>query len=266
MKKLICLGIGVLVAAIAEASTVESSNVFGVLKVNSDQAETVLCVPWVGVGTGTALKASDVVLTSNLQEGDTLSAYDYNDNKFVTWVLDSNKAWVKSSSYTYNSGTTPITEPDATVDANTVAVAKGGAFILCRNGRTTSELSAPIYLSGQYSADTVSTTITGDTKKSVISFFAPPTAVKVNLNNLTPASGSFAEGDVIMIDFATQYKYSNNQWGKIGQSSGTMTIDGQEVAFTQITVNIADAKIDAGRAGWYIRKPTTPAANVVINW
>ena len=65
MKKLI-LSFSFTVAALAATAAVESSNTFGVLKVASNQAQTIICVPWVAVGTASSVNVTNLVMSSNL--------------------------------------------------------------------------------------------------------------------------------------------------------------------------------------------------------
>lgn len=269
MKKFAFLVFGAFSAVFASATPVESSNVFGILKVSSPYAETILCVPWVGVGSGsTSLTANDVVLTSNLKKGDTLSAMV--NGSYETWVLETDGgSWTTTTSYTYdeesgNDNYHPVTQPSSTTSPESVELAKGGAFILCRNGDR-SYSSEPIYISGQHSSNNGEATIVGNTQKAVYNFFAPPYATSVQLNDLNfysipsgeaeKATVEPDEGDVIMVNFDVQFKYdaTAKKWGKETKTKQTVKINGKEKEIVVVTLDTNNDTIDAGIGAWYIR-------------
>ena len=148
MKKILFSAAAVCAAGLAMATSVESPNTFGVLKIDSANAETVVSVPWEAVGaSGTPIKVKDFVMTTNMSEGDTLYLYDSSTETYKGWILtvaEEVKSW---------SGLTEVkTMGDKNVSAGgNDALARGQALIICR-----SNTSAPIYLYGQYTTTGVS--------------------------------------------------------------------------------------------------------------
>ena len=147
MKKLILsLTLAGAAALAAKASTVSSANTFGVLKVASTTSQTVICVPWVAVGaTDADIAVSDLVMTSNLTEGDTIYFYDRDSQKYKAWVLQNDKTWaapkmVEKIGEAIN-GDTP----------QTTTATRGDALILVRQHPEAGD----IYLYGQYSSEPV---------------------------------------------------------------------------------------------------------------
>ncbi len=147
MKKILFSAAAVCAAGLAMATSVESPNTFGVLKIDSANAETVVSVPWEAVGSGN-VKVKDFVMTSNMTAGDILYLYDSEKETYKGWMLqvqDSEKSWVGLTPVTSIGGKTVQTGSDDDT------LARGQALIICR-----SNTSAPIYLYGQYTTTGVS--------------------------------------------------------------------------------------------------------------
>lgn len=139
MKKLMAI---VTMLASGAALAVNSSNVFGILRVDSAQKETIISVPWIAADSVTRdIKVADLVLTSNLTEGDTL--YYYNDKatfEYEAWILTADKTWAP---------VTTVSKRGITVGehAGLRDIPRGGALFIVRQ-----DTSEPIYLYGRYTA------------------------------------------------------------------------------------------------------------------
>lgn len=219
------------IAAASTALAVESSNTFGILRVDSTAAETVVAIPWVAAGTGTAIAVKDVVKTAGLNDGDQL--YYYNDGNYKLWVLEGG-AWKGATSVKgENGGKVTAAEGDNTT------LARGGAIILVR-----SNPAAQFYLYGQYTTAGASVTPTTNGK----SLIAPPLTTDFDLNKSGAMTGTPSAGDMIIVDLGTVLTYNGavNGWSqaKTVFSDGTFTT----------TYDRSKATIPAGKGVWYVSK------------
>ncbi len=132
----------------SETPVVESSNTFGILKVESGSDVTIVAIPWVECGTGEAVKVANLVKTDNLTKGDQLYVYEKG-----TWLLFllGDSAWEAATTAAENGGVPAITtsNPNKTIS-------RGSAVILKRQDTT-----KPFYLYGQESGATASVTAIG---------------------------------------------------------------------------------------------------------
>lgn len=238
MKKLLTI------AAIAAASTalaVESSNTFGILRVDSTSAQTIVSVPWEGAGTQTAgeINVADVVKTANLSEGDQLFYYD--GTSYKTWVLTSGAWEAANSSYLGPNGTVDV--PAAVQDQ---AIARGKAIILVR-----SNASQSFYLYGQYTDATQTTTCT----LNGLTLLASPLTIDTDLNKCTWAN--IGAADEIYVPTATI----------------TVTLKRYQVGETVVwgtqkstgTISTTKAIIPAGQGVWY-KSNSTEGTAPTVTW
>lgn len=231
MKKLLTI------AAIAAASTalaVESSNTFGILRVDSDQKRTVVAVPWVAPG-GQDIDVSNVVKTANLTTGDTL--YYYDGTGFTMWRLSDSGVWEQAQN---NEGQTP---PQS--------ISRGKALVLIRENS-----SVPFYLYGEHMSTPTQMTIAAGamsliapTITTASGTYTPNDAVWTNVNN----------GDRIIIQTSgvnveCKYDSTSNEW-KQGQWSTGPFKEWQWVDMT--------ATIPCGTGFWY---KSVGAQNPSVNW
>ena len=262
MKKQIVTACALIASVAAFATSVESSNTFGVLKIDVGETtkEVVIPVPWAAVGTGdAAIKVTDFVLATGRVDGDKLYWYDASQGSYKVWEASSD-AWdplsvVKVSSWD-SYGTISASNDDT--------IKRGEAAILVLNAASAN--NKPVYLSGQYSDATATTTVYGLTAeeakfanrgKTRSTLIAAPKAEVCNLNSLTYTIDQSAtmEGDKIMVFNGSNYEYgavagqSGNRWYKIDPKSGDRTIEG--------------VSIPLGTGAWYIRKNQ---GDVIINW
>lgn len=263
MKKQIVTACALIASVAAFATSVESSNTFGVLKIDVGETtkEVVIPVPWAAVGTGdAAIKVTDFVLATGRVSGDTLYIYDASAKGYKVWQADGNGNWAPENTVLINAGD-EISHLNATT-ADTIA--RGQAAILVLNAASAD--NKPVYLSGQYSDATATTTVYGLTAdeakfahlgKTHSTLIAAPKAEACNLNELTYTIDQSAtmEGDKIMVFNGSNYEYGavagqdGNKWYKIDPKSGDRTIEG--------------VSIPLGTGAWYIRKNQ---GNVIINW
>lgn len=238
MKKL--LTIAMMTAAVSALAT-ESSNTFGILRVDSSAAQTIVSVPWEAAGGG-AIKVKDVVKTANLNNGDQL--YYFDGSNYKLWVLGAN-GWEGATTVAHG-----IT-PSKGTDEDTLA--RGGAIILVRNNP-----AASFYLYGQYTTAGSSTTCVA----GGFTLLAPPSTEDTNLNTktwTTPGANDYIVlSDMTLLHYRADANDNNTKkWGKItGKSLNTST-----GAITE-SIDFTKAVIKAGEGAWY----KSASSAVTVTW
>ncbi len=248
MKKILFSAAAVCAAGLAMATSVESPNTFGVLKVSSTNAETVVSVPWEAVGTSdNPIKVKDFVMTSNMTAGDTLYLYNSSTETYKGWVLTEEagvKSWVGLTSVTSIGGKSVSQGGEETL-------ARGQALIICRgnynNGATP---AGEIYLYGQYTSTGVGTYTLAAGKATL---FAPVNTTSLPFYLNRPEASEIASGTTVAcVDTWTNVEVGDTirLQDKKGNSyivvyNGTSWI----IPGTDIT---AAAIIQPGMGAWYM--------------
>ena len=162
MKKLIAL---CAIASVATAFAADD-NVFGCLRVDSPDTETIVSIPWIGAGVGDSdITVADIVKTTNLTEGDGL--WWYNGSSYLAWKLEGG-VWKGVAIVAANGKPSAIAGADQTLK-------RGNAILLIRKNP-----SAPFYLYGQVKSGAVGVQKLPSGAQSLI---APPYVEDTNLNN-----------------------------------------------------------------------------------
>lgn len=265
MKKQIVTACALIASVAAFAASVQSDNTFGVLKVastatDSASGQLIIPVPWENVGGG-AVVATNYVLSTGRKTGDKLYWYDSSleTPAYKVWAIETNGGpWVPATTYTIGEKVYDVTAP-----AVGQAIARGHAVIL----GLVKGSSDPVYLSGQYNADTVKVEICGPTEADaaklsrVSTLIAPSKASAVNLSEVefydstggTRLAGdalSTLKGDYIRLADGTTFTYSTTlgAWYKEGENGAPIT-DG--------------LTIPAGQGAWYSRGN---AGSIYVQW
>ncbi|MCQ2368136.1 MAG: hypothetical protein MJ109_03885 [Kiritimatiellae bacterium] len=185
MKKLLTIA---MMAGAMSAMAVESSNTFGILRVDSTAAQTIVSIPWEAAGGG-AIKVKDVVKTANLTPasgeyiGDQLYYYDTTAETpaYKMWHLTST-GW-EGAQTVIASGTDVQQQVSAGSDSDVLS--RGGAIILVRQNPTTGTpaVAKPFYLYGQYNSALPEISVTRNASNGTYTLIAPPSADSVALNS-----------------------------------------------------------------------------------
>lgn len=252
MKKLIAIATMVMSGA---ALAVSTSNVFGILRVDSAQPKTIISVPWIAADSVTRdISVADLVLTANLTVGDML--YYYNGTTSFTylgWVLQEGmiggepaKVWVPMTQVSKDG----ITVTPAASDLSAV---RGAALFVIRPTSYTD----PIYLYGRYTAGAAETQVVAGSIAStgkaqpVYTLIAPALPNDVDLNTVT-MTGTPNEGDYIQIKTGQQLFYRNvdgtMKWCTITEKRGVVKYNGSSEVTT----------IPHGQGCWYVSVGGTP--------
>lgn len=239
-------------AAFADTTEVETSYVVGVfpLTLQANVAETAIFVPWIESGGTTGVAVSNLVKTAGLTAGDELLWY--NGSSFDAWELQDNAGvlyWVAAAQG---------------VAADAQRIARGQSIILRRNDNYDSETT--VYLVGQYTNASASSSIAGGTKASPTYTLIAPTAVSGTVNLKTKLSGVAAKNDAVtFIDGSTKklktYVYNGTNWGTPGFDT---TKSPPLPTFTP--ASDADMTLSAGYGFWYKRCSGADAEEAIVNW
>ena len=187
------------IAAASTALAVESSNTFGILRVDSSDPVTIVAVPWVAAGTGAAINIADVVKTANLNNGDVL--HYYNGTSYDTWVL-TDGAWAVP---------TRVGEGAGVVQPSTLP--RGGAIILERKAPQGGSIGTCFYLYGQYESTAAAAT---ELPANAYSLIAPPKTDAAN-GTIALASATWTgitSADHIILPNGNQLDWNGTAWGK----------------------------------------------------
>lgn len=242
MKKMIATACAVVASSIALASTVESSNTFGVLKVDTGITngtvtnQYFISVPWKTVGgTLETINPKELVLPSNLNKDDRL--YVYSGGSFKPWIVqvqnenteNETKVWA-AGGYSDPQGNSYPNPTDGTVN-------RGDGIVI--------ETSADaIYLTGQYSEDNTAITLADatDSDNPGYTLLGAKLAQDYNLNTQVTWNGA-TKGDTILLNGGKTTTYDGTEWSEPdGMGTGAPVLK-------------------AGTGAWYIRygKGETPA-------
>lgn len=236
MKKLICgflcVAVGV---ALADVESVVAT--IEVRAITSSLTNTIVAIPGLDLATGGDLAVSNLVKTTNLEDGDKLVAFD--GERYETWTLraDGGKHWDKTAQkITISADGSEELSVGTAASLYTLPVGKGVWL-----SRTASGTSSPFYVYAQQPAST-GTTIAAGVKAALV---GNPTAT-----DKAPTVSGMVDGDQVAVPQAGTLKHYTYISETIGWRSGA-------------TEGLPD--IDAGTGFWYI--PSTNSAHqVTITW
>ena len=261
MKKNAFLIASALVCASVPAfadGTVDGGNIFGILKVESKTADTIVAVPWCECATNDngAVAISNIVKTANLTVGDTLCALDSNRDKINTWTLTSgagNVLYWESQKQVVESGVV-----ENSISAAQAHAARGTAIILHRQNPTNSVGNAnAFYLYGQVGSRDVTTTPIAATESApAYTLIAPPSTNDVNLLQ----SGVLTDvpnGDSIVVRFDNgvnrEFKYNGSSWVYTKRTYNPKA-ETAALAYTITEYPTNSITLKCGTGAWYISR------------
>lgn len=259
MKIALLLSVPLFSASVFAAATTQSSNTFGLLRVDSTQKQTIVCVPWVGSSanaTDRNIPITDIVKTANLTLGDELYWYDQTEAKYRAWKLVAGQSgaaptWEAATSVT----TTKVALDSAASDT---ALARGDAFILVRQNPTDGEGKAsPFYLLGQVAKS--SEPVANKLPAGAYSLLAPPSVSdgSFDLNDATWATPDAKDAILIGTNVTLSWNPAESvkKWG----TYKLVFKNGEEKEIW----NYNDAKVPAGCGAWYVSKGKN---DVTVTW
>lgn len=259
------LTLATLTAAGTAAAAVYSNNTLCRIEINSAAKSTIVAVPLAKVGTGDPTKVgtgdpipvTELVLTDNLENGDTLLHWNKTDENWEAWSVNGS-AW-KPLTITQGMDTT------WTKGADTATLARGDAIWVNR-----SNTSKSFYIYGQV-ATGGETTVVPPTDPATVAYtmMAAPTTDKdgFQLNTLVgkKTTGSFADGDMIVVSNPSDSKFGRMEYTfkseKENFCSLEATRDDQDKV-TGIAWKVVNATVPVGEGFWYVSKGGDPT----IKW
>ena len=256
MKKQVVFGLAAVFSLVASAAGVESSNTFGVMKVDAGAAtgkrDVFISVPWIEVGNSDSaqtVNATNLVLASQLDEGDMLFVYGggSTEGTFGAWSVQ------KSAGVT-NWVAVTVSASDGPYVPGTKAGLNRGSGIVVQTAQRY------IYLYGQYSSTAnVLSIAPGDESRSY-TLIGTQFAKDYDLNNGEQVvwAGTIDPGDYIITELGVEYtRTSTNTWQKWTGRYNTITTWGNTQSQMKIYTD-EGVTIPQGRGAWYARKGTGP--------
>ncbi len=238
---------------VVAGGAVATTNQFGLFKVTSTNASTIISAPWVSLGADLenpeAMNVAKLVKTTNLTAGDQLILFD--GSEYKSWVLNSGcTAWEPTI---ISSSDNPLGVGTAAGAADTT-LARGQGILLVRQHPTSAGEAVPFYLYGQYTDKAASTTVSAGTTTILAS---PTPGATFNLSSITPG----ADDKVIVPSAAIPkiYTYSNSAWGY--DKTTTTTSHGETTQTKKRVTN--ENTIEAGNGFWY---KAGSSGGTTINW
>ena len=187
-------------------AVVTTGNMLCRIAVESETKDTIISLPLVDVGgLGDSISITNMVLTENLSDGDTLMAKI--DEKWQTWMLQ-NGIW---------GGATTVSGDETISSSPNAAFERGTAIILRRTG----SLTKPIYLYGEFRNEAKEQapvsggwTLMGN---------ALPSDFPINKEGFWTAEGSPSKGDKLIVPVVKGLGVKEYTWGTLGEGENTKT-------------------------------------------
>lgn len=256
MKKTVAISL-VLAVLSSRASTIESDNAAGALRLESDMNYTTLPVPFRGFGGG-ARKVGNLVDAASLEKGDTMVLLDGETYRAVKYDGAEWKGF-----YTAVEGETELSLGDPGADAPE----HGRGFWLNR----TNNLARAVYMTGEAPSSYAATTVS-----EARMLLANPKGVAFRFFDDGRIAGA-AEGDAIVVQKKdgeeARYTFMDGAWMRAEYQhvsitlplagGGSKTINSTKLVYTPVTE--AAFAVPAGRGFWYVRSDMEGDAPVV-NW
>ena len=254
MKKMVSI-LSIFATTIAIASSVQSDNTFGVLKldIGTVAGQTIISVPWENVGGGD-IEVDKIMLTNNLAVDDQLWYFNQSSKKYQVWKLT-------ATGWTAQDVVPEGASQEAASDATTVP--RGSALIIERNSAGS---DGNIYLYGQYTETTATNTIATSSSAAVYSLIAPTatTGSTVDLNSDLDYEGTPLVGDQIIQGAGTANIYTYRV--PTGEdSSAWCRTSWVEQGGAKVQQFVAtDVTLPVGKGAWYLRQASEAEALKLI--
>ena len=246
-----CAGAAALLAGLALAGETLESTVFGILKVESTRANTLVSVPWAGVTLAEGevpVSVADLVKTANLTAGDRLMAYDAPNGRYLGWVLQEDAAgllaWTPSATVDQGGVSVAPAEGEATL-------ARGGALWLVRQHPTEVDGRArPFYLQGQYAPAAAQVAVAGGTAEApAYTLLGNPGLAGAEINGLDWGTGPAAGDTLSVMDGAVprilNWDAAAGEWYRMVPRA----VNGRVT-----NVRETGDRLPAGLGLWYVRR------------
>ena len=236
----------------AITNEIPSTNIIGVLEVNSPTVSTVTAVPWKQLASvpdeATEIKVGSYVSPVNLSAGDSVYVLDADQRTYKMWKFKADGSWEMSTTVSATAdGTYTITEAGA---PDAVTLPRGGAVWVQR-----AETAKPYFLVGQYDESDFTVEVPGATANGPgLVLIANPSFSDVKLNDLDWSKYSIDAKDTIRIvengvQTTLWYNSKEGKWGYY--ESKTITWFGTSFVTSQFKAY--DKTIPSGTGFFYFR-------------
>ena len=230
-------------------------NTVGILHVADSQTNktTIIGVPWFALGE--KITVDSLVYLDNREAGDKITAYDSENDRYWTWVLEQGEnglAWKSAQSVTTES----IAEAPA---ASTFELKRGQGLFLERTTPTT-----PIYLVGRVGEigedAAVATLAAGTDTNPTWTLVAAPATTDLDLNTASQFANPGSSDTIVVkttgAGIQIPYTFENGQWGTLVSKQETISFGDTQVTTWVNERSTDNAKIPAGTGFWYLNRGT----------
>jgi hypothetical protein len=238
------------------SGSVATTNQFGLLKIVSTNADTIVSAPWVALGVNveepSAINVAKLVKTTNLTAGDQLILFD--GSSYKAWGL--NSGCTEWEPLVIVGGGESVEERGMTLSpgaANTT-LSRGQGIMLHRQNPTEGGNAKPFYLYGQYTPAAASTSVAANETALLAN---PNPNASFSFSSITSPGGN---DKIIVPGVGTPkvYTYKDSEWGY--DKTEITTVHGISQGSTSRVTN--ESSVEAGKGFWYKSGGGAPT----INW
>lgn len=244
----------------AITNEIPSTNIIGVLEVNSTLPNTIVAVPWKRLASDPAI-ATDITVSNhvsavNLSAGDSVYALNdgdkYNQGTYEMWMLNQQGKWESATtvSTVHDANYSVVT---AAPDADKKTFPRGNAVWVTRKNPTDASGAAkPFFLVGQYEPAGVTITVAGGAKNApaCTQVAIPDYTGSVYINELD-WGGNPISTDLVTIpngETTVILRWVNGKWGEYKQ------VWNEELGRKRNTFVPYTAPVPVGTGFWYSRR------------
>ena len=189
-------------------ATVPTTKYVGVQKTTRKAKKTIISVPWHSLADDANISVAELVMTSNLTEGDKLYVYNVTDKRYDVYTLNASKKWEATAIYTIDEKGQMSAESSGKPDGTTIA--RGSGVWLERQNTDT-----PIISYGQATNTKQDTAMAAGTKEEPKwSLAAVPSTESVSLATIAAPANSANDKVIVPTDGAPKiFTVKDGTWG-----------------------------------------------------
>ena len=226
------------------SAVVTSANTLCRIEVNSGTKSTIIAVPLVKVGDGSGIPANQLVLTDNLNVGDTI--LHWNGTTWDAWVVAENEE--THAKYWNPTVISEGSKNSTSAPAEGTALACGEAIWVNRTSQG-ADLTKPFFIYGQVAATTAKMPKITRASGAPTYIMMGNTALADVAITALPLNGTPAEGDKIAVSATTGLGVKEYTWKDGAWKEATL---GLVEGVLKPTVKTTEDTIPAGQGFWYI--------------
>ena len=233
-------------------ATVPATKLVGVQKTTRKAKKTIISVPWHSLADDANISVAELVMTSNLTEGDKLYVYNVTEKRYDVYTLNASKTWTPTAIYTIDENGQMSATTSGTPDGTKIA--RGSGVWLERQ-----DTSTPIISYGQATNVKQETAMAAGTKEEPKwSLAAVPSTESVALETIAPTASSADDKVIVPTDGAPKiFTVENGAWGY----SETVEITNKFGEKGVKSVRKTDTKLEPGTGFWYLNAGDAKTVN-----